>query len=107
MDASSISPALPGQTPPSQPSLIVYPLPSVLQSLRRRKLEDAYGSLERRVRRRLGGGGAAEALVLRCRERCITESVADSSTCAELMEDLGVSEEEARALMADDPARDA
>ncbi len=63
---------------------------------------DAYDYLERRVQRRIGVGGAADALVARCRERSVTAGVAGSCTCAELMEELGVSEEEASTLRLDD-----
>ena len=68
---------------------------------------DAYGSLELRVRRRLGSRGKADALVSKCRDRSITESVVASCTRAELMEELGISEEEASVLGADDAAWDA
>ncbi len=60
--------------------------------------DDGYGELERRVRRRLGDGGEAAAVVARCRERGVTAEVVAGSTCAELMAELGVPEEAARAL---------
>ena len=56
------------------------------------------------MRRRIASRVAAVALVSRCRERLMTEGVVGGSTCEELMEDLGVSEEDASALRLDDAA---
>ncbi len=56
------------------------------------------------MRRRIGGGGAADGLVARCRDRGITEAVVRDCACADLMEELGVSEEAASALRLDDAA---
>ena len=50
---------------------------------------------------------AADALVSKCRDRGITEGVLGSCTCADLMEELEVSEEAASALHLDDAAWDA
>jgi hypothetical protein len=59
---------------------------------------DGNDELERRVRRRLGDGSTAAELVARCRERGVTAEVVDSCTCEDLVNELGVSVEAARAL---------
>ena len=59
------------------------------------------------MRRRIRSGAAADALVSKCRDRGITEGVVGSCTCADLMEELEVSEEAASALYLDDAAWDA
>ena len=58
------------------------------------------------MRRRLGSGVTVDALISKCRDRSITDSVVASCTRAEIMEDLGISEEEASVLCADDAAYD-
>jgi hypothetical protein len=63
--------------------------------------------VERRVWRRILDAAAADALVSKCRDRGITEGVLGSCTCADLMEELEVSEEAASALHLDDAAWDA
>ncbi len=53
------------------------------------------------MRRRISGA-AADALVAKCRGRSVTDGVVAGCTCADLVEELGVSEEAASALRLDD-----